>query len=620
MSSNIKINTTQEFINSFKGNVSVGTIVATLGYSAVGDGGSAQWEKSATTGQTPSRTPIQLGDSLLNDASGNQWTMLLTNDVEFKTFAEIATLSIGNVYQKFTCRERGNALYITQPSSYSALAGDVTFANGVVGALQIGVSVSSLSFSTLQEANNRMAIIGGIVNIPAGIYETTQVIIDEGVTFVGAGVDATTIKLANGANADVFITRGFSTLTGSNTWLNSAGVPVGFGVKDFAIDGNRANNTAGAGLRFYGKKYNVENIYIFDCAEDGFYTECAAAGGQSSRKDAPESQIHNVWIRNCGGNGLTYRGPHDGVIGNLFPFLCGGIGASFEQSLGVYDGAADVGYIHTYANDVGLSNAARVNFNYIQTESNSKQGYICNSLDTQVTQLRAFKNWRDFEGSTAPVGSKNIEILNACKITNAKVRTDNGGIGISVTGSGTYIGYAEIDGENKGSVGLDIDANQVISTSRIYNFSIGTALRSGVTGGTNGNFTISTTRNSLTHFNNVSAGAAGSLSLDAFTTAGETFKSGVNPSGTESFNVVSRGDTSAQSKNTGLASLTIGATSTVVSHGLAYTPSVTNIKITPTSNLDGVSFWLSSVTATTFQINISATSVTTEFFSWSAKT
>jgi len=154
MAKNIKVSTTEKFISSFSGSVSVGTIVETLGYTTEGDGGGASWTKTATTG-TASQSPAQLGNALLNDASGNQWAMLLSNDFEFDTFAELQASNIGNVYQKVVCRERAGATYVLQPSGYTALAGDATLANGLVAALQIDGPALSGWFATLQDAVDR---------------------------------------------------------------------------------------------------------------------------------------------------------------------------------------------------------------------------------------------------------------------------------------------------------------------------------------------------------------------------------------------------------------------------------------------------------------------------------
>jgi hypothetical protein len=58
-------------------------IVECQGYTTKGDGGGAQWKQNGVTGQTVSQSPTQLGDALLNDGNGNQWT--LVNDILTKS-------------------------------------------------------------------------------------------------------------------------------------------------------------------------------------------------------------------------------------------------------------------------------------------------------------------------------------------------------------------------------------------------------------------------------------------------------------------------------------------------------------------------------------------------------
>jgi hypothetical protein len=77
MSSNIQFSTTVLFISNFKASFPVGTILETLGYATVGDGGGAKWKKTSTTGQTVSQSPAQLATALLNDANGNQWALVV---------------------------------------------------------------------------------------------------------------------------------------------------------------------------------------------------------------------------------------------------------------------------------------------------------------------------------------------------------------------------------------------------------------------------------------------------------------------------------------------------------------------------------------------------------------
>lgn len=64
--------TTQELINSTR-TYQTGDTITTTGFTTAGDGGGAQWLATATTGQTPSQTPAQLGNAELVDASGRVW-------------------------------------------------------------------------------------------------------------------------------------------------------------------------------------------------------------------------------------------------------------------------------------------------------------------------------------------------------------------------------------------------------------------------------------------------------------------------------------------------------------------------------------------------------------------
>ncbi len=48
-------------------------VIETCGFTTAGDGGAGKWKQNGVTGQTPSQTPAQLNNALLNDANGNQW-------------------------------------------------------------------------------------------------------------------------------------------------------------------------------------------------------------------------------------------------------------------------------------------------------------------------------------------------------------------------------------------------------------------------------------------------------------------------------------------------------------------------------------------------------------------
>jgi len=67
----------------------------------------------------------------------------------------------------------------------------------------------------------------------------------------------------------------------------------------------------------------------------------------------------------------------------------------------------------------------------------------------------------------------------------------------------------------------------------------------------------------------------------------------------------------------GSATVTVTNTYVVVTHGLAITPTLGDIQITPQGNLLGRTFWGSDVGATTFRINISTSDTIDHVFSWS---
>lgn len=66
--------TTTDLINSSQGYPS-DYVLETSGFTTSGDGGGGQWKQNGVIAQPPSQTPSQLGDALLNDASGNQWSL-----------------------------------------------------------------------------------------------------------------------------------------------------------------------------------------------------------------------------------------------------------------------------------------------------------------------------------------------------------------------------------------------------------------------------------------------------------------------------------------------------------------------------------------------------------------
>ncbi|NOZ68584.1 MAG: hypothetical protein GXP46_04940 [Deferribacteres bacterium] len=76
----------------------------------------------------------------------------------------------------------------------------------------------------------------------------------------------------------------------------------------------------------------------------------------------------------------------------------------------------------------------------------------------------------------------------------------------------------------------------------------------------------------------------------------------IDPQGT---NNTIRNNKGFVTENAGTAVIVSGSNSITVSHGLDITPSISNINVAPTNNMGNASkFWVSNVTATTFDINV----------------
>jgi hypothetical protein len=448
------------------------------------------------------------------------------------------------------------------------------------------------------------------------------VIIQPGCGLVGLGSKGVVLRLANGVNDDSIRTADFATLTGSNDWLVSEGVPTGFQLKGFTLNGNKANNAAGAGVKIYGKRYFADDLIIYDAKGDSFYTECALKGGQTEYDDLPETSVTNIYMWRGDARGFACFGPHDGYIDRIYSAVHAGDGVLFGSDFATNNGATDVGFIHSYANLVGINIETRVNALYLQVESNYAEGLIVDNSDTTIGQLRAFKNFREFEATEAAQGDASVWLKGATKIGQVMSRTDNGGTALKVTGSGSHVGHAEIHGENNNGIGLDLDANQCDITARIFDFDggTGTGVRVGASGSVNGNTLNFTSRACDEHYNNVSAGSKSNrVDGDIFTLAGEVAVAGQVPDVTERYDITSRGDTDKATKRRGAATIPDATNFVTITHSLLYTPGVDDISVTfSTALATGVTWRVTALTSTTFQVQTSAAVSGDKSFGWQA--
>jgi len=310
--------------NSF----AVGSVIDTLGYTSNGDGGGARWVKSGISGSTPSQSPAQKGGAVLSDGSGDVWAMLLSNDFEFDTFAELQASNIGNVYQKVVCRERAGATYVLQPSGYTALAGDATLASGLVAALQLSFSINAAQMGAkldgvtddtiaFQNALARAALMNnGVEVFFNGNTITSQTLtMTDNTSLVGSSASRQTGVQGSGRITAIHSDGAVIRVNGENVTLKnlylrgSAARRSGVKADNYGIliEGDDDADGAVRGFRF-------DSVYIGNHPNHGILSSGYMFVGT----------INQCAVRDCGGHGMmfdngvetgrTFRGRPGGVI------------------------------------------------------------------------------------------------------------------------------------------------------------------------------------------------------------------------------------------------------------------------------------------------------------------
>lgn len=161
----------------------------------------------------------------------------------------------------------------------------------------------------IQKADDVVSATGGKVIYPPGTYlvsfgrlSLTQracIVVGNGVQHVGSGVGSTTIKIADGANAHGFLLR--------NT-TNSA-------VMSMTIDGNSANQGTpesgndSSGILLVGNaaRYILRDLRIHNCYDYGIGVQVGTS---------VDGTIQNVLIENVGSDGIDFKNTNKNSNGN----------------------------------------------------------------------------------------------------------------------------------------------------------------------------------------------------------------------------------------------------------------------------------------------------------------
>ena len=428
----------------------------------------------------------------------------------------------------------------------------------------------------IQAAINRAyALGGGEVNFPAGRYLISDtLVLQNKVQLVGQGSATTEIYLANGSNVTMIKSYNYDALVGTDTWLVADGATYGYGLSRLRLYGNKANQTSGSGVKFYGKRLRINDVIIAQCKDEGWHSESNyyIPGAQAANgDDMPEGLIRGLYVWECDSNGVTWRGQHDTLIESVFVGLCAGWGIKFEtDSVApiVYSGTADVQFAHIYANKDGgilVDTNSTMQGGLIISESNSGVGLQCNGWQVKIDTLQLYSN-NDDRPSLGWIGTGNYQAIlagNECtfgkihsklaKSTKAHVsitgsnndadiivisRNTDGSAGnvagISVTG-GSNIIKAVCRGSSSSGIGIDVDANGTSLNAHIQDYSGvgGIGLRTNYSGSKIGNRITSYLINNNVLWNNVQTGNLNSYDILGLANAGQSMISGVGPNGSD---------------------------------------------------------------------------------------
>ena len=179
--------TTSGLISSTS-SIATDVVVSTSGFAVSGDGGGGSWVQNGVTGQTPSQTPAQLGDVLLNDGNGVQWALVFDGTIQ--------VTSLGGV-------------------------GDNTADNTIV----CQAAINALSAGGADK--------GGVLRLSSGIWMVSGLQLKGRVIIAGDGRGATIIKALPNSNGDLLTISDDASMCG---WFS------------LTLDGNRANNTGNRGI------------------------------------------------------------------------------------------------------------------------------------------------------------------------------------------------------------------------------------------------------------------------------------------------------------------------------------------------------------------------------------
>lgn len=178
------------------------------------------------------------------------------------------------------------------------------------------------SGATDQTAITAAEATGKKIYFAPGTYWVTGLLKQSLTYWEGAGIGATVIKLADGANTDVVQGAGFASLslTGVSGW-GTSGI-YDWGISGMTLDGNASNQSGTSyGLRFYGYQWTLQDLAVRNCLNSGIWSEWGPVSSDAPvTTEGGESTARNVRVSWNGEHGWMHLGSSDIRISNAIIF------------------------------------------------------------------------------------------------------------------------------------------------------------------------------------------------------------------------------------------------------------------------------------------------------------
>lgn len=270
----------------------------------------------------------------------NTWTALQT----FSGGISTSTLTLQTVVTSQVDNE-----YYIDGTVYPKTAAGINTADSTLGSNAGVIHITypgSYCDTTVNLSNGHtLEFSPGLYNINIAGADSNSTNVTWGV--VGTGSNQVTLQSCSATNKDVITSQHFSTFTGGTNFYGTYHVKI----KGLTLDGNKGSETAGYGIRLYGRSPWPEDVITQNCFNDGQWWEW---GGTESDTGLGTSVNGNGVVLESdynGGNGITFyaAGASPGAlnaIGNIVTHNNGGWG--FKQYYSI-----SAGQINSYENTSG---------------------------------------------------------------------------------------------------------------------------------------------------------------------------------------------------------------------------------------------------------------------------